>query len=1020
MDTVSGHKVTATGLANPFPGLRPFEPREAHLFFGREGQSDEILQNLSANRFAAILGASGSGKSSLIYCGLLPVLYGGFLHNDRSHWRVVVARPGVGPIENLAQSMANAFAKSNEEAEVESDALINQAVLRRSADGISNVLKQYHLSNDENVLILIDQFEEIFRYQYSGKEADALDKTEHFVNLLVTAVRQSELPIYVVITMRSDFIGDCSPFQKLTRLINDSNYLIPRMTREDFSKAITGPVAVGGGKISDQLVQLLLNEMGNNPDHLPILQHALMRTWEYWVNHTDTSNPIGIVEYEAIGRLERALSNHANEAFDELAVDQKRVCEVVFKSLTEKGADNRGIRRPTSVKELAAIAETTPDVVISVVEVFRMKGRTFLTPPPHIDLSPDSIVDISHESLMRVWDKLKIWVEDESSAVKMYLRLAESAEMYSEGKTSLWGPPDLQLGINWREKQNPNLAWAVRYHPAFERTMVYLRTSEEEYIAEEENKIRLQKRALRRSRIFALILGTAGMISIGLGILALIQRQDALKAQSEAVEQKDMAEKQRIEAEAQKVLADQNAELARQQQEQAEKSQREAERQSQIALQNLNEANRQREIANLRQKEATESQKLAETNAVLAQEQQKLAEKASLDAERRRMVSIAQSMAVKSQQLRVDTLLKGLLAFQAYAFNSDYEGTSYNPDVFKALYLSSKFFQGDNFNVLHGHTSLVRTLSFQRGHLLSSGSDGQLIAWDLNSSQGRVLRNNLSIVKKILTDGDITYGINSTGIFYFKESTGEFDEKVYFPLDIKDFFMVGDGRMILVFNQGVSVVDGYSGQPEEIYSGQSRINASKFDATTSTLYLALNDGKIVSLNSANQWQGAKTIADVPESSWGEIGYSPKRKILAAGFGNNQGAIYLWDMAKGEQITVLRGHNAKITGVAFSDDGRYMASSSYDASVRLWHLDDLNSLPIVFDDHDSWVTSVAFTPDSKFIISGDKNGSIKRLPVEVETLLANFCPFLSRTLTQDEWNNYVGEDIEYNPKRCVGR
>lgn len=1020
MDTVSGHKVTATGLANPFPGLRPFEPREAHLFFGREGQSDEILQNLSANRFAAILGASGSGKSSLIYCGLLPVLYGGFLHNDRSHWRVVVARPGVGPIENLAQSMANAFAKSNEEAEVESDALINQAVLRRSADGISNVLKQYHLSNDENVLILIDQFEEIFRYQYSGKEADALDKTEHFVNLLVTAVRQSELPIYVVITMRSDFIGDCSPFQKLTRLINDSNYLIPRMTREDFSKAITGPVAVGGGKISDQLVQLLLNEMGNNPDHLPILQHALMRTWEYWVNHTDTSNPIGIVEYEAIGRLERALSNHANEAFDELSVDQKRVCEVVFKSLTEKGADNRGIRRPTSVMELAAIAETTHEVVISVVEVFRMKGRTFLTPPPHISLSPDSIVDISHESLMRVWDKLKIWVEDESSAVKMYLRLAESAEMYSEGKTSLWGPPDLQLGINWREKQNPNLAWAVRYHPAFERTMVYLRTSEEEYIAEEENKIRLQKRALRRSRIFALILGTAGMISIGLGILALIQRQDALKAQSEAVEQKDMAEKQRIEAEAQKVLADQNAELARQQQEQAEKSQREAERQSQIALQNLNEANRQREIANLRQKEATESQKLAETNAVLAQEQQKLAEKASLDAERRRMVSIAQSMAVKSQQLRVDTLLKGLLAFQAYAFNSNYEGTSYNPDVFKALYLSSKFFQGDNFNVLHGHTSLVRTLSFQRGHLLSSGSDGQLIAWDLNSSQGRVLRNNLSIVKKILTDGDITYGINSTGIFYFKESTGEFDEKVYFPLDIKDFFMVGDGSIILVFNQGVSVVDGYSGQPKEIYSGQSRINASKFDATTSTLYLALSDGKIVALNSANQWQGAKTIADVPESSWGEIGYSPKRKILAAGFGNNQGAIYLWDMAKGEQITVLRGHNAKITGVAFSDDGRYMASSSYDASVRLWHLDDLNSLPIVFDDLDSWVTSVAFTPDSKFIISGDKNGSIKRLPVEVETLLANFCPFLSRTLTQDEWNNYVGEDIEYNPKRCVGR
>lgn len=1017
MDTLSRPGETARALASPFPGLRPFDPKEAHLFFGREGQSEEILETLSANRFAAILGASGSGKSSLIYCGLLPVLYGGFLHNGRSRWRVVISRPGVGPIENLAYSMASALATGKDNSELESDALINQAVLRRSGDGISNVIKQCSLSDDENVLILIDQFEEIFRYQYSGKESDALDKVEHFINLLVTAVKQSELPIYVVLTMRSDFIGDCSPFQKLTRLINDSNYLIPRMTREDFGKAITGPVAVGGGKISDQLVQLLLNEMGNNPDHLPILQHALMRTWEYWVNHTDTSTPIGIVEYEAIGRLERALSNHANEAFDELNVDQKRACEVVFRSLTEKGADNRGVRRPTSVKELAAIAETTPEVVISVVEIFRMKGRTFLTPPPHIPLTSDSIVDISHESLMRVWDKLKIWVEDESSAVKIYLRLAESAEMYSEGKTTLWGPPDLQLGVNWKEKQNPNLAWAVRYHPAFERTMVYLRTSEEEYNAEEENKIRLQKRTLRRTRIFSLILGTAGMIAIGLGILALIQRQDALKAQDEALEMKDVADSQRVEAEAQKVLADKSAELARLEQEKAEKSQKEAERQSQLALINLNEANKQRNIATQKELEATESQKLAESNEQLAKEQQKLAVQASLDAERRRMVSIAQSMAVKSQQLRADTLLKGLLAFQAYGFNTDYEGTSYNSDIFKALYLSTKFFQGDGYNVLAGHSSLVRTLAFQKGHLISSGSDGQLVSWDVGSKEMRQIRSNLSIVKKVIVAGDVIYGINSNGIFYLNESTGEYYEKIYFPQDVKDFFIDNEGKFILVFAQSVSIANTYSEQAKELFVGQVRINASKFDKVTKTLYLAMNDGKVLSISSSSQWQGTKLVANVPESNWGEMGYSSKRKMLAAGFGNDQGAIYLWNIEKGEQITVLRGHNAKITGVAFSDDGRFMASSSYDGSVRLWHLDDLNSLPIVFDDHDTWVTSVAFTPDSKFVISGDKNGNIKRLPVEVTSLIANFCPYLTRKLTPDEWNNYVGEDIAYKPKEC---
>jgi hypothetical protein len=128
--------------------------------------------------------------------------------------------------------------------------------------------------------------------------------------------------------------------------------------------------------------------------------------------------------------------------------------------LTEKGADNRGVRRPTSVIELARIAETNDQEVIKIVEIFRKKGRTFLTPPPSVALQSDSMIDISHESLMRVWDKLKSWVEDESYAVKMYIRLSESGELFHQGKTGLWGPPDLQLAINWREKQ-PGLGHAL-------------------------------------------------------------------------------------------------------------------------------------------------------------------------------------------------------------------------------------------------------------------------------------------------------------------------------------------------------------------------------------------------------------------------------------------------------------------------------------------------------------------------------------------------------------------------------
>lgn len=1021
METMSGESAIANALINPFPGLRPFHPQEAHLFFGRDGQSEEILENLAANKFAAVLGASGSGKSSLIFCGLLPVLYGGFLHNGRSKWRIAISRPGTSPLANLAGSLTATFSRSTDPADREADSFINQTMLRRSEEGISNVISQYGLGNDENMLILIDQFEELFRYQYSGQDHDAPDQVEHFVNLMVNIVKQQELPVYVVITMRSDFIGDCSPFQKFTRLINDSHYLIPRMMREDFRKAIRGPVSVAGGNISDQLVQLLLNEMGNNPDHLPVLQHALMRTWEHWVNHGDTANPIGINDYEAIGRLERALSNHANEAFNELSVEEKRTCEVIFKSLTEKGADNRGIRRPTSVHELASIAETSTDEVIRVVETFRQKGRTFLTPLPDIELNENSVVDISHESLMRVWDKLVIWVDEESNAVKMYLRLAESADLYSEGKAGLWGPPDLQLALNWREKQKPGLSWATRYHPAFERTMVYLRTSEEEYIAEEENKIRLQKRALRRSRIVALILGTAGMVSIGLGILALIQRQDAIQAGNEAIEQRALAVEQAEEAERQRILAEQSEEEALAQKELADESRQIAEQQRMIALQNLNEADRQRLIATWNEQEAMDQRRLAEENEARALEQQRLAEQASFEAERRRMLSIAQSMAVKSEQMRTDTLLKGMLAFQAFHFNNDFEGVAYSPDMFKALYSGLSFFKGTGHNVFSLHNSMVRTLLQMDDNIYTAGSDGQISVLNSQGGSRTGLVDNLSIVRRLTGSGEILYGLTSNGIIRFNTRTGNQDLFRHVNPEIKDLLITGQGELILVFDQRISILPGFDQPAREIYSTRERINATRFSPDYGRLFIALANGEIVVMSIDDNQSGTQTIlAGIPESNWGDIGYNPVKNLLAGGFGNNEGAVYLWDVMTGQQIFVLRGHTARITGIAFSPDGSRMATSSYDGTVRLWHLDDLNTLPVVFDDYESWVTAVMFSGNGKEIISGGRNGRIRVYPVDIGSMIDQYCSFLTRELTPDEWNNYVGEDIPYNPHKCINQ
>ena len=119
---------------NPFPGLRPFGFEESHLFFGREGQSDEILNNLHHHRFTAVLGASGSGKSSIMYCGVIPVLYGGMITNAGSDWTVMVTRPGISPIDNLCQTLLSHDESSSDLLDVEKEAVkkITLAALRRS------------------------------------------------------------------------------------------------------------------------------------------------------------------------------------------------------------------------------------------------------------------------------------------------------------------------------------------------------------------------------------------------------------------------------------------------------------------------------------------------------------------------------------------------------------------------------------------------------------------------------------------------------------------------------------------------------------------------------------------------------------------------------------------------------------------------------------------------------------------------------------------------------------------------
>ena len=465
-------------LKTRFQGSGLFEAAETHLFFGRDGQSSEIVMRLAQKRFVAVVGTSGSGKSSLVRAGLLPLLEGGYMGDAGSFWRLAVLRPGDSPIRNLALTLSDAAVLGSAAAEAAVRGSLMEAVLRRSSLGLVEAFRQARLEPHENLLVVVDQFEEIFRFGKLGRAGERLEEAAAFVKLLLEATDQREVPIYVVITMRSDFLGDCAQFRDLPAALNDGQYLIPRMTRDQRREAITGPVAVGGATIAPRLVQRLLNDVGDDPDHLPVLQHALMRTWEAWQSEGRPEAPIDLQHYAAVGEFSEALSNHADQAYGELPDERVRfVAKRLFQRLCERGIDNRETRRPTKLGEVCAAAGADLPTIVSVIDAFRTGGRTFLVPPAPAALDGDSVIDISHEALIRQWRKLREWVAEEFDSAATYLRLSQDAALHAEGKTALWRNPALQLALTWRRQRNPNSAWAKRYDEGFERTMSFLDAS---------------------------------------------------------------------------------------------------------------------------------------------------------------------------------------------------------------------------------------------------------------------------------------------------------------------------------------------------------------------------------------------------------------------------------------------------------------------------------------------------------------------------------------------------------------
>ena len=1079
----------------PYPGLRPFTEEESIFFKGRDQHIRQIVRLLEKNKMAFITGASGDGKSSMVYAGVIPYIRAGFFKARFNGWLIVDFKPQKNPLKSLSDAFAH---------ELDIDPAKCESELYNGFSSLVDLYREsgYCVENDgrdisnrgKSLLIVADQFEEVFTNIDNFEQGRPSDEAYTAVNLLLETIRISiteNLPIFVIFTMRSDFISQCTFFKNLPEYIAYSQFFVPQLKRTEIRQVIEEPALMAGGKVAPRLTEVIINNLNSGFDQLPVLQHALNILWRIADNgETEidlihlakiagiSSDSLSIDEKGEFDRwfnnlpdyqkkyyekpdLNNVLNTHAGilyeSAYDyfmqnadwaEKSItpeESKEIIETTFKSLT-KIDNNRPVRNRCTLSEITGIINKehiTNATVCGVINIFRTPENAFVKPfsvsgdAETEYLSGDTVLDVTHEALIRNWKLLSEWDVEEATDMKDFHDLNTQMQLWIKSDKQseyLLNSGSYMYFNQWFNRSNPNPYLFVKYDNSqlpqrqkiknaqykYENYVDFLEASNAAILAKEK-AVRKRVRVVM-SALLLFILSLSGLVYWAMREKSNAEEQRRLAEVAKEISDSNMvyAQDQARLAKAANFSADSARIVAEKAAEDARKAQGQYYNQYRLSEKLRREAESQRERADSNWVIADRERKQAQTDRDALQEQMDLTAAANARSDKFNKMAMSNLLAMKAKNVYDDKKMNLRLVMTAYNMAVDYK-----VDNSAELYDAMLFAMAQNGMIQSLKTTGLKIIKFtidDSDNLVCITQNAHILTYSQASGKTKEIKkltkfeSKAAVVNAIFLDPDnVIYSTADRNSYHLNIKTetrcklssyGEIAKAACITMDAKKIVVAYEGGRIVVLD-----IKEPNGRLISSLNLKTKLLGMCCSPNSNDVYILTTHSELYKWSIKENRQ--RMIFSNKEQHASCIVAIPDKRQAAVCFSN--GNIEFMDMTTDTKADAMLGGHAEFQEAIYDTKTGYLMISSLDKRITVIKTRSIAEKPVVIEEHSlnrSNILSIGLASNNTIYALTEDN-EIRYFNLDIEANVAEIKKQMPPLLKQEELELILGRDFLNN-------